>query len=132
MSVTTLAEVQDQIQTFWSPVFMQELRESFLLPGLVSKEYEGEMKKKGDTVTVSQVNSLTSELRDVGTNADVFEPNQISTSKVDIKADKRAVSAVEFDDLVEIQSLVDPIKGKEVRQAMMHDIGRQINDTYIP
>jgi len=120
MSVTTLAEVQDQIQTFWSPVFMQELRESFLLPGLVSKEYEGEMKKKGDTVTVSQVNSLNSDLRDVGTNADVFEPNQISTSKVDIKADKRAVSAVEFDDLVEIQSLVDPIKGKEVRQAMMH------------
>ena len=128
MSTTTLAEVQEQIQTFWSPVFMQELRESFILPELVSKKYEGEMKKKGDTVKVSQVNSLTSALRDVGVNADTFESNQLSTSTVSIEANKRAVSAVEFDDLVEIQSLVDPIKGAAVRRAMMHDVGRQIND----
>jgi hypothetical protein len=128
MSKTTLAEVQDQIQTKWSPVFMQELRESFILQQLVSKQYEGEMKKKGDTVKVSQVNSLTSELRDVGSNADTFEANQLSTSSVDIKADKRAVSAVEFDDLVEIQSIIDPTKGMDVRKAMMHDVGRQIND----
>ena len=128
MAKTGLAEVQDQIQTIWSPVFMQELRESFILPELVSKKYEGDIRKKNDTVRVSQVNQLTSSLRDVGVNADTFEANALSTSYVDIVADKRAVSAVEFDDLVEIQSIIDPVRGADVRKAMMHDVGRQIND----
>jgi len=127
MSVTDLAAVTDQIQTIWSPIFMKELRESYLLQSLVSKQYEGEIRKKNDTVRISQVNELTSDLRTVGTDADSFETNQLSTSYVDLKATKRAVSAIEVEDLVEIQSLIDPIKGTEVRQAMMHDIGRQIN-----
>lgn len=130
MSVTDLEAVQDQIQTIWSPIFMKELRESFLLPSIVSKQYEGDIRKQNDTVRISQVNSLTSDLRTVGVDADSFETNQLSTSYVDLKADKRAVSAIEVEDLVEIQSIIDPIKGADVRQAMMHDIGRQIN-TYL-
>jgi len=130
MAKTDLSDLEYQIQTMWAPVFMKELRESFLLPSLVSKEYEGQIRQKNDTVRISQINELTSDLRTVGTDADTYETNKISTSYVDLKADKRAVSAIEFDDLVGIQSIVDPASNPDVRMAMMHDIGRQIN-TYL-
>lgn len=130
MAKTSLTDVADQIQTKWSTLFMQELRESFLLPSLVSKAYEGEIRFKGDTVRVSQINELQSDLREVGVDADTYETNKITTSKVDLKADRRAVSAIEFDDLVSIQSIIDPSSNPDVRKAMMHDVGRQIN-TYL-
>ena len=130
MAKTSLSDVAEQIQTKWSALFMQELRESFLLPSLVSKAYEGEIRQQNDTVRISQINELQSDLKTVGTDADSFETNKISTSYVDLKADKRAVSAIEFDDLVSIQSIVDPASNPDVRRAMMHDVGRQIN-TYL-
>jgi len=128
MSKTGLAEVTNQIQTVWSPMMMQELRESFILPSIVSKQYEGEIKKQNDTVRISQINAPSSELREVGVNADTFETNQLSTSYVDLKADRRAVSAMEFDDLIQIQSIIDPERSSDIRKALMQDIGNQIND----
>jgi hypothetical protein len=128
MAVTTTTTVADQIQDIWSPIFMNELREEFLLPSLVSKKYEGEIRKKNDTVKISQINKPTSTLRTVGTDADSFETNVLSTSTVSLVANKRAVSAIEFEDLVEIQSLIDPSSDPEVRRALMADVGNQIND----
>lgn len=130
MSTTLLADVQNQIQTFWSPIATQELRESFLLPTLVSKQYEGEIKRQGDTVKIYQINAPQTDLKTVGVDADTYTANKLSTSYVELKADKRATSAYEFDDLVEIQSIIDPTKNPQIRQAMIHDIGRQIN-TYL-
>jgi hypothetical protein len=55
MSVTDLAAVTNQIQKFWAPIFMPELKAQAKLPGLVSRDYEGEIKAEGDTVYVSQL-----------------------------------------------------------------------------
>jgi len=126
--VTDLTAVANQIQTIWSPLFMQELRESFILPNIVSRQYEGEIKKQNDTVRISQINAPSSDLRTVGVDADTFETNVLSTSYIDLKADKRAVSAFEIYDLVDIQSIVDPQRNPEIRKALMQDIGNQIND----
>jgi len=126
--LTDVAAVADQVQTIWSPVFMKELRESYILPDLVSKQYQGEIRKQNDTVRVSQINAPSSDLREVGVNANTFETNVLSKSYVDVKADRRAVSAYEFDDLVELQSIIDPSSNPEIRRGMMHDIGNQIND----
>ena len=52
MSVTSLTEVENQVQHYWSPVFTKQLRESLLLGSLVNKEYEGEIKRQGDRVRV--------------------------------------------------------------------------------
>lgn len=128
MAVTNTTDVANQIQDIWSPVFMNELRETFLLPSLVSKEYEGEIRKKNDVVKISQINAPSSTLRTVGTDADSFETNKLSTSSVSLTANKRAVSSFEFEDLIDIQSIIDPKNNPKIRQALMQDIGNQIND----
>lgn len=127
MAVTSLAEVQYQIQKYWSPLFSKQLRESLLLGSLVNKQYQGSIARQGDTVRVSQINAPNGQLLTVGTDADSFASEAISTSYVDIVADKRAVASYEFQDLVELQSQIqgnDP----EVMAAMNYAVGKQIND----
>lgn len=127
MAVTSLAEVTNQVQTFWAPIFTKELRETSLLPSLVSKDYQGEITKKGDTVRVSQINAPTGQLLTVGTNADSFDSEAISTSYVDIKADKRAVASFEVQDLVDIQSQLGN-ENSEMRNSLLHAVKTQINN----
>lgn len=126
MSATTLAEVSNQIQKYWSPLFTKQLRESLLLGGLVDKKYQGAIARGGDTVRVSQVNAPAGQNLTVGTDADTFNTEAISTSYVDIKADKRAVAAYEFQDLVELQSQID--NNPEVRESLMYAMNKQVND----
>ena len=126
MAVTSLAEVSQQIQHFWAPVFSKQLRENLLLGSLVNKEYQGEIKAMGDQVKVSQVNAPTGQLLTVGTDADSFSSEAISTSYVDIVANKRAVASYEFQDLVSIQSMIDG-KSQEVMSALNFAVAKQIN-----
>ena len=130
MSTTGINDLQDQIRKSWSEIFMDELHESYILQNLVSKEYEGEIEKGGDEVTITQFDTPQSDLRTIGTNADTFDPNKLTTQKMTLKADKRAVSSHKFSDITEIQTIVDPANNPKVRQGMMRDIGRQIN-TYL-
>lgn len=127
MSATDLAAVTNQIQKYWAPIFTKQLRANWILPELVSKDYDGEIKRQGDTVRVSQINKGTGQLLTVGTNADSFNTQSVSTSYVDIKADKRAVSAYEFQDLVELQSQVNKEK-PEFLQTMRDEITEQVNN----
>lgn len=127
MSVTSLAEVNEQIQKFWSPLFMDELRQSMLLAALVNREYEGQIKQGGDTVYVSQVNAPTGENRTVGVDADSFNTEKLSTSRIPIVADKRAVAAYEFADLAELQSQIGSQESK-IREALMFAVDRQVNN----
>lgn len=127
MSLSNLAQVTDQIQKYWSPRFTAELRESLLLGGLVNKEYEGEIKTGGDTVRVSEIVAPTGELLDIGVNADSFNSDQISTLKVDIVANKRAVASYKFADLVDLQSLISK-DNPEVMAALKFAVAKQMND----
>jgi hypothetical protein len=131
MSQSNIATVANQIQKFWSPLFMDELRASTLLPGLVNKEYQGQIQKGGDTVRVSQINAPAGENRTIGTDADAFATDQLSLSYVDIQANKRAVAAYEFDDLAGLQSQIDAEQnggpGSKVREAMVYAINKQMN-----
>lgn len=127
MSVTSLTEVANQIQNYWSPVFTKQLRESLLLGSLVNKDYEGEIKRQGDTVRVSQVNAPEGQLLTVGVDADSFASEAVSTSYVDIKADKRAVASYEFQDLVELQSQIGR-ENPEIMAALNYAVAKQIND----
>lgn len=129
MSQTNLTDVQYQIQTKWAPIGMKELREALLLGALVNKDYEGAIGKEGDTVRVSQLAAPTGELRTIGTNADEFASDKQVWSKVDIKADKRAVASFEVTDLAELQSQIGSPQGQsEIRSALIYSVSRQIND----
>ncbi len=127
MSVTTLAEVTDQIQKYWSPLFTKQLRENLLLGSLVNKQYEGAIARMGDTVRVSQVNAPSGQLLTIGTDADSFSTEAVSTSKVDLVVDKRAVAAYEFQDLVDLQSQISQ-NNPEVMESLRFAVAKQIND----
>jgi hypothetical protein len=128
MGTTRLEDVQDQIQTKWSALFMQEFLESHLLASLVNKDYEGEIRQRNDTVVVSQIVSpKDTKLRTIGSDADSFESRKLETLKVDLKADKRATESYEFEDLIDIQTIIDTNDPK-IRQSMMFSVGKQIND----
>lgn len=123
---TKLAQVIDQVQMYWSPRFMAELRADLLLGGYVNKDYEGEIKQGGDTVRVSQIIAPTGQLLDAQTD-DSFESEVITTTKIDIKADKRAVSSFEFHDIVDLQSLITKDR-PDVMEALKYAISNQINN----
>lgn len=128
MATTLLADVQNQVQTEWSGIFMQEFLESHLLAALVNKDYEGDIRKKNDTVRISQIVSPTdTSLRTIGVDADTFESRKIETAYVDLQANKRAVESYEFEDLIDLQTVLDTGDPK-IRQSMMFSIGKQIND----
>lgn len=129
MAVTDLVAVADQIQKYWSPVFTKQLRENLLLGALVDKTYEGSIARQGDTVRVSQVNAPNGQLLTVGTDADSFSTESVSTTKIDIVADKRAVAAYEFQDLVDLQSQISQ-NNPEVMESLNFALAKQIN-TYL-
>lgn len=128
-AITTLTDVTNQIQKFWSPLFMKELRATMLLGSLVNRDYEGEIKQGGDTVYVSQINAPSGQILTVGTDADSYAPEALSTSRISIQATKRAVASFEFQDLAVIQSQLES-EESEIRQALLFAVDSQIN-TYL-
>ena len=130
-SVTDLTAVADQIQTFWSPIFTKELRESLLLGSLTTKEYEGEIKEQGNTVRVSVMKAPTGQLLDSSVDdADAFESGAVEFEKVDVQAKYRAVASFKVKELAEIQSQLDsPSAKSEMRESLMFAMQKQINDT---
>lgn len=127
MAASNLATVTNQIQKFWSPLFMQELRAAIILPGLVNKDYEGEIKQGGDTVYVSQINAPAGENRSTTSDGDAFASEQLSLSRISVVANQRAIAAYEFSDLVTLQSQIGQ-KDSEIRAALTYAVGKKIND----
>lgn len=129
MATTQLADVQDQIQEFWSDLFMGELLESTLLPSLVNRDYEGEIRGEsgGDTVYVSQINRPDAERKTVGAGADVFNPSKLNTQRVAIECDQRITASFEFNDLVDLQSQIMG-DGSAIRQALLEATDIELNN----
>ena len=127
MSTTFIGDVSNQIQKFWSPLFEEELKEQTLLPSLVSKKYAGSIKAGGDTVYVSQINRPTGEIRTIGTDADTFNTEKLSTSRVSIQASKRIVAAFEFEDMVMLQSQIGD-QDSAIRKALLESVEIQLNN----
>lgn len=102
----------------------RKLQESRIKSLLITK---AEIKNGGDTVYVSQVDYIPGQTRTVGTDADEFTTNQVTTHRVAITADKRFVAAAEFEDLVDLQSQIDG-KSSPIREALLYGMQKQIND----
>lgn len=128
-NVLKISEVTDQIQKFWGPIVYDKLQTHTHLAGLVSKDYTGEIKAKGDTVQVTQIQKATGQTKTIGTDADTFESEKLNKRKIDIKIAKRFVVGYEFDDLVEIFSQIQ-MSDSPIRQSMETAIREQI-DAYL-
>lgn len=128
MAISDVGVVQDQIQKKWAPLFMKELRESMLLGALVNKDYEGEITGSGaDTVYVSQLNAPQGQLKTVGTDADYFDSESMSLTRISIQANKRAVASFEIADLALLQSQLDQ-QDSEIRASLLYAVEKQVND----
>lgn len=129
MAVTQFSatDVQQLIVEAWSDIFMEELREQLLLGALVNKSYNGEINQLGDSVKVSQINAPVGQLLTIGTDADSFESQALSTTQVEVKADKRAVAAYELEDTVPLMSQIGN-KDSEMRKSLLYSVSQQIND----
>lgn len=125
MATTELANVVNQVQQFWGPQFSMEFREKFTLPQLIDRTPGGIGRiSQGDRIRVSQVNKTVGQTR---TSAECdFTPELLQVQHVDIVCDKRAVSSLEFCDLVELKSQIN-MQRADVREAMRHGMLDQIN-----
>lgn len=126
MAITDLTAVAAQIEKYWSPLFTKQLRAQLLLGSLADRSYEGSITKGGDRVRVSQVNAPTGELLTIGTDADTFRTEALSTSYINITANKRAVAAFEFQDVVDLQSQIGN-ENPAVMESLMYAMSKQIN-----
>ena len=125
---TELADVQDQVQKFWSPLFVAELIESNPIVALLNRDYDGAIVNGGDTVRVSQIKRPAGETLTIGAAGDSsFTTEKLQTAYVDVKADKRFVASFDMEDLVGLQSQLGD-KDSEIRQAMVETVNIQLNN----
>jgi len=127
MADTTLTSVAGQIQKFWAPLLDKELTESFILPAIVESPSSrvGSI-RMGDKVQISQYDEMVGENKTIGTNADVFVPEAVTLTEVEIAIDRRAIASTVFDDLVELQSQVS-LSDPKFRDVAVRAMNRQIN-----
>jgi len=133
MTDTNIAAAQTAIQTFWPTMFQDQLRQTNLLYNLVNREYSGSLQAAGDTVKVNQINAPTGErLTITGAVGRTFTPEALSLTSVSVTADQRLVASYDIEDLVWIQSLIDPMGATsvDIRAAMVSAISNQLN-TYL-
>ncbi len=125
-AIVDVSVVANQIQKFWSPTFMGELKSGSKLPGLVSRDYEGDIKAEGDTVYVSQLIIPDADERTVGTDADTFDSQPLSTNRVSVQCDKRISVALEITDLAKLQSQIQS-KDSDIRSGLVASAMRKLN-----
>lgn len=131
MANTEISNVQSTVQEFWPSMFMDDLRQDNLLLNLVNRDYSGDLNELGDRVKVNQINKMTGEtlsLDGVG-GGRTFTPETISTTGVQVIADKRFVASGDLSDRTELQSMLDPLstRSQEIRAAMVAAVSEQLN-----
>ena len=99
----TADQIARLIPTVWSPLMYQELRHKPSYINIFARDYEGEIKEKGNTVKVSQVKKPTGQI--LLDDKEQFETEELQVGGFDIVADRRAVSSFEITDLAKLQSL---------------------------
>ena len=129
MSTTLVGDVAEQAQKYWAPVLKDQLKEDTMLPSLVNKEYQGEIKKGGDTAYVSMLQRPTAERKTVGAGSEFFSPQKAVTQRVGIVADQRITASYEFEDLVDIQTqLGDPSGQSKIRDNLFEALEIELNN----
>lgn len=128
MSATLVGDLSNQVQKFWAPMFVPELKEAAILPSLVSKDYQGEIKQGGDTVYVSMIQAATGQIKTVGSGHDVFDSEKITTQRISIVADKVITVAFEMDNLVDLQTQLGSAGGQSaIRNSLLKGAELQLN-----
>jgi hypothetical protein len=130
MSATIVNEVSDQIQKFWAPIFVPELKENAILPNLINTTYSSNLSAQGDTVYVSMVEAADGSRQtiDASGNHTAIQSEKLKTQRVGIVADQVFSASFELDSLIDLQSqLGSPSGQSSIRAALLKGIELQIN-----
>jgi hypothetical protein len=128
MTTTFVADVANQVQKFWSPIFQSKLKEETILPSLVSKQYEGSIQNYGDTVYVSAVDRPTAVRKTVGTGAyDSYSSQKLSTTRVSIAADTIIEAGYVIENLAMLQSQIGA-QDSAIRQGLFEALEIELNN----
>lgn len=129
MSATLVNEVSEQAQKFWAPVLKDELKEASIVASIVNKEYQGEIKRGGDTAYVSMIQRPSAERKTIGAGADTFSSQKMVTQRVGIVADQRITASFELEDLIDLQTqLGNPDGQSKIRQVLLESLQINLND----
>jgi len=101
ITTTTAANFIPEI---WSPLTKDAVESNLTMARLVLRDYEGDIKSKGDTVRVTDISNLSTGDKAASTDVD-FET--ITEDQLSISIDKHKYAAFKLEDIVAVQSSVD-------------------------
>jgi len=128
MSATLVNELSDQVQKYWAPMMVDELKEQAVLPTLVSKEYDGQIRQGGDTVYVSMVEAADGAIKTIGVDHQYYSSEKLKTQRKSIVADKVIEASFELDSLIDLQTQLGSPEGKsKIRAALNKGLELQLN-----
>ena len=128
MSATLATELANQAQKFWAPMMVDEMKESAILPTLVSKEYMGEIKQGGDTVYISMVEAADGSIKTIGVDHQNYSSEKLKTQRVAIQANKIIEATFELDSLIDLQTQLGSPEGQsKIRASLNKALELQLN-----
>ena len=128
MSATLVNELSDQAQKFWAPMMVDELKETAILPTLVSKAYDGEIKNGGDTVYISMVEAADGSIKTIGVDHQSYSSEKLKTQRKAVVANKIIEATFELDSLIDLQTQLGSPEGQsKIRAALNKGLELQLN-----
>jgi hypothetical protein len=128
MSATLIADVEEQVQKYWSSLLIDELKEDSLIVNLLNKTYEKEIKEGGDTVYVTQIVRPKGNVHTIGASGyDSYNTEKLSTNRIAIVADKVFDAGFEMESIAQLQSQIK-LESSPIRNALKEAIDIRIND----
>lgn len=85
------------IPKLWSARLLAHLDKAHVVANLVNRDYEGEIKAYGDTVKINQIGAIT--VNDYTKNADIVDPEELSTTEKVLTIDKQKYFNFQIDDV---------------------------------
>lgn len=85
------------IPKVWSARLLAHLDKSHIVAGLVNRDYEGEIKQFGDTVSINSIGNIT--IKDYTENSDIDAPEELSASEKTLVIDKQKYFNFQIDDV---------------------------------
>jgi len=128
MSATLVQELSNQVQKFWAPMMVDELKEMAILPTLVSKDYDGEIKQAGDTVYISMVETPDGSIKTIGVDHQNYSSEKLKTQRVAVVADTIIEATYELDSLIDLQTQLGSPEGKsKIRAGLNKSLELNLN-----
>ncbi len=127
MAKTSVKDLEEQVQKYWSSLLLDELKEDSIIVNLLNKDYQNAIQKGGDEVYVTQVVRPQGATKTIGVgDYDVYNTEKLTTTRIGVKADKIFEAGFELDSLIDLQTQIQ-MENSSIRNALKEAIDMQIN-----